>query len=321
MERKRWFVAPDKKVLLEDEPTRSTEGAPGDKSETIEGSDALRKELTALQNRLYAEGRRSLLLVLQAMDAGGKDGAIRKVFSGVNPQSCRVTSFKQPSTEELQHDFLWRIHKALPEHGEVGIFNRSHYEDVGVARVKNLVPKKVIRQRYGIIKSFEHALAVEGTTVVKVFLHISKDEQKRRLQARLDDPTKRWKYRAGDLDDRKLWDDYMAAYGDRDHRNLDSGCAVVRDPRGPEVVPRLGFTFDPRRDPDRDGPALSRTAARPGKRDDRLEALDRSQDGIGGGLIGAAGRLDRHRCRASRIRTPEEPEAPRRRRVGRRCRR
>ena len=214
MERKRWVVAADKKVRLDDEPTRSTEGAPGDKSETIEASDALRKELAALQNRLYAEGRRSLLLVLQAMDAGGKDGAIRKVFSGVNPQSCRVTSFKQPSTEELQHDFLWRIHKALPEHGEVGIFNRSHYEDVGVARVKSLVPKKVIRQRYGIIESFEHALAVEGTTVVKVFLHISKDEQRRRLQARLDDPTKRWKYRAGDLEDRQLWDDYMAAYED-----------------------------------------------------------------------------------------------------------
>jgi PPK2 family polyphosphate:nucleotide phosphotransferase len=214
MERKRWLVTPDKKVHLDKEPTRSTEGAPGGKPETIEASDALRKELTALQDRLYAEGRRSLLLVLQAMDAGGKDGAIRKVFSGVNPQSCRVTSFKQPSVEELQHDFLWRIHKALPEHGEVGIFNRSHYEDVGVARVKSIVPKRVIRQRYGIIKSFEHALAVEGTSVVKVFLHISKDEQKRRLQARLDDPTKRWKYRAGDLEDRKLWDDYMAAYGD-----------------------------------------------------------------------------------------------------------
>ena len=214
MERKRWAIAPDKKVHLDKESTRSTEGAPGDKSETIEASDALRKELAALQDRLYAEGRRSLLLVLQAMDAGGKDGAIRKVFSGVNPQSCRVTSFKQPSTEELQHDFLWRIHKALPERGEVGIFNRSHYEDVGVARVKNFVPKKVVRERYGIINSFERALTVEGTTVVKVFLHISKDEQRQRLQARLDDPTKRWKYRASDLEDRKLWDGYMAAYGD-----------------------------------------------------------------------------------------------------------
>ena len=212
MERKRWVVDPGTKVDLNKMPTRSTEGAPGKKSETKEASEALRSELAALQDRLHAEDERSLLLVLQAMDAGGKDGAIKKVFSGVNPQSCRVTSFKQPSSEELEHDFLWRISKALPAHGEVGIFNRSHYEDVGVVRVKKMVPEQTILERYDIINSYEHALAVAGTTIVKVFLHISKEEQAERLRARLEDPTKRWKFRPDDLDDRALWDGFMAAY-------------------------------------------------------------------------------------------------------------
>jgi PPK2 family polyphosphate:nucleotide phosphotransferase len=147
------------------------------------------------------------------MDAGGKDGAVRKVFGGVNPQSCRVTSFKQPSVEELKHDFLWRIAKALPARGEVGIFNRSHYEDVGVVRVKKLVPKETIRERYEIINSFEHGLSFSGTRIVKVFLHISRDEQARRLMARLEDPKKRWKFRPADLEDRALWDKFMSAYG------------------------------------------------------------------------------------------------------------
>jgi PPK2 family polyphosphate:nucleotide phosphotransferase len=213
MERKRWVVEPGRKVDLDREATRSTEGAPGDKIATREASDQLRIKLSHLQDRLYAEDRQSLLLVLQAMDAGGKDGAVKKVFSGVNPQSCRVTSFKQPSAVELQHDFLWRITGALPSHGEVGIFNRSHYEDVGVVRVKKLVPSKTIRQRYEIINSFEHGLTVSGTRVIKVFLHISKEEQARRLRARLEDPKKRWKFRPADLEDRTQWDEYMAAYG------------------------------------------------------------------------------------------------------------
>jgi PPK2 family polyphosphate:nucleotide phosphotransferase len=212
MERKRWLVEPGRKVELAREPTRSTEGAPGDKIATKEASDRLRSDLSLLQDRLYAESRRSLLLVLQAMDAGGKDGAVKKVFAGVNPQSCRVTSFKQPSVQELQHDFLWRISKALPSRGEVGIFNRSHYEDVGVARVKKLVRKETIRGRYEIIKSFEDALSFSGTRVVKVFLHISKEEQARRLKARLGDPTKSWKFRPADVEDRALWDEFMAAY-------------------------------------------------------------------------------------------------------------
>jgi PPK2 family polyphosphate:nucleotide phosphotransferase len=213
MERKRWVVEPGRKIDLAREPTRSAEGAPGDKLETKEASDQLRNELSLLQDRLYAEGQRALLLVLQAMDAGGKDGVVKKVFGGVNPQSCRVTSFKQPSVQELQHDFLWRIGKALPSRGEVGIFNRSHYEDVGVARVKKLVSKETIRERYEIINSFEHGLSFSGTRMVKVFLHISKDEQARRLMARLEDPKKRWKFRPADLEDRALWQKFMAAYG------------------------------------------------------------------------------------------------------------
>ena len=208
------MVPPKDRVDLSKLETRSTEGAPGDKAATAEASEALRIQLARLQHMLYAEHERSLLLVLQAMDAGGKDGAIRRVFSGVNPQSCRVTSFKQPTPEELDHDFLWRISRALPAKGELGIFNRSHYEDVGVVRVNGLVTEKECRHRYEIINSFEHALSASGTTVVKVFLHIGKDEQAKRLQARIHHPEKRWKFRPEDLDDRVRWREFMTAYGD-----------------------------------------------------------------------------------------------------------
>jgi PPK2 family polyphosphate:nucleotide phosphotransferase len=212
MERKRWIVDPGTHVNLTKMETKSSDGAPGDKLQTRMAADELRFELTQLQDRLYAEDQRSLLLVLQAMDAGGKDGSIRKVFSGVNPQSCRVTSFKQPTPEEMQHDFLWRVSRALPSHGEVGIFNRSHYEDVGVVKVKKLASKEDIHERYRIINAFEHSLTVSGTRVVKVFLNISKDEQRARLQARLDDHDKRWKFRPADVEDRMLWDEFMHAY-------------------------------------------------------------------------------------------------------------
>src|SRR3954447_14556538 len=150
-------------------------------------------------------------MVLQAMDAGGKDGTIRKVFTGVNPQGVRVASFKAPTPQELDHDFLWRIHKEAPGHGEVGVFNRSHYEDVLIVRVNELAPEKVWRARFEQIRNFEATLAASGTRVVKFFLHISKEEQAERLQARLDDPTKRWKFAAADLDVRKHWDAYQAA--------------------------------------------------------------------------------------------------------------
>lgn len=167
-----------------------------------------------LAYRLYAENRQSLLLILQGMDTSGKDGTIRHVMRGINPQSCQVTPFKQPSHEELDHDFLWRVHRAVPRRGNVGIFNRSHYEDVLVVRVNNLVPESEWKPRFDKINAFEKLLVEGGTTVVKCFLHISNAEQRNRLQARLDNPHKRWKFSKGDLDVRKQWDDYQHAYED-----------------------------------------------------------------------------------------------------------
>ena len=172
----------------------------------------LLERLQALQNRLWAEHRRGLLLVLQGMDASGKDGTIRTVLSGVNPQGCRVSSFKAPLGTEAAHDYLWRIHEVCPAHGEMTIFNRSHYEDVLAVRVRALAPESVWRRRFRHIRAFERMLVDEGTTVVKVFLHISPDEQRKRLQVRIDDPEKRWKFRKADLDDRALWDSYAEAY-------------------------------------------------------------------------------------------------------------
>ena len=167
-----------------------------------------------LAYRLYAEDRQAVLLLLQGMDTSGKDGTVRGVLDDVNPQSLAITSFKQPSAEELAHDFLWRIHKAVPKRGQIGVFNRSQYEDVLVVRVHELVPKAEWRSRYERINEFERLLVEGGVTLVKCFLHISKDEQKERLQARLDDPTKRWKFNAGDLAERKLWDQYQEAAED-----------------------------------------------------------------------------------------------------------
>jgi PPK2 family polyphosphate:nucleotide phosphotransferase len=170
--------------------------------------------LDGLAYRLYAENRRALLIVLQGIDTSGKDGTIRSVMTGVNPQGCQITSFKQPSIEELDHDFLWRIHLATPRRGNIGIFNRSHYEDVLVVRVKKLVPEAEWRSRYQRINEFEQLLAEGGITILKFFLHISKEEQRERLQERLDDAGKRWKFSLGDLEERKLWDDYERAYED-----------------------------------------------------------------------------------------------------------
>jgi PPK2 family polyphosphate:nucleotide phosphotransferase len=172
----------------------------------------LNSELETLQELLFAEQKHRVLIVLQAMDTGGKDGTIRHVFEGVNPSGVRVASFKVPTKEELAHDYLWRVHKQTPRKGEIAIFNRSHYEDVLVVRVHNLVPEKVWRKRYEQINDFERLLSEEGTTILKFFLHIDKVEQKSRLQARLDDPQKRWKFSLGDLDERKLWPDYSKAY-------------------------------------------------------------------------------------------------------------
>jgi len=174
----------------------------------------LTARLGELQELLYAEGKHKVLVVLQAMDTGGKDGTIRRVFSSVNPQGVHVASFKVPTPEELAHDFLWRVHKVVPGKGEMTIFNRSHYEDVLVVRVHNLVPPAVWGKRYDQIKDFERLLSDSGTTILKFYLHIDLEQQKERLQARLDDPAKHWKFRLGDLKERQRWSDYMAAYED-----------------------------------------------------------------------------------------------------------
>jgi PPK2 family polyphosphate:nucleotide phosphotransferase len=181
--------------------------------------------LAALQDKLYAQDRWSVLLVFQAMDAAGKDGAIKHVLSGVNPQGCHVTSFKAPSAEDLDHDYLWRCMKALPERGRIGIFNRSYYEEVLVVRVHeallaaqklpaSLVTRKIWKHRYEDIRAIERYLARNGTLILKFFLHVSKDEQKKRLLERLDDPDKNWKFELGDVRERGHWDDYMSAYQD-----------------------------------------------------------------------------------------------------------
>jgi PPK2 family polyphosphate:nucleotide phosphotransferase len=172
------------------------------------------KKLDSLQYLLYADRKHALLVVFQGLDAAGKDGTIRHVMSGVNPQGCTVTAFKVPSPEEAAHDFLWRVHRAVPPFGDIGIFNRSHYEDVLVVRVHNLVPKKVWSARYDQINKFEEFLHRNNVTILKFFLHISKDEQKKRLMERVDDPDKRWKISEADFAERKFWDDYVASYED-----------------------------------------------------------------------------------------------------------
>jgi len=170
------------------------------------------KRIEEYERVLYADGRYALLIVLQGRDASGKDGTIRKVFSAVNPQGCSVASFKQPTELELRHDFLWRVHQQVPAHGMIGIFNRSHYEDILVPRVHGLVPKHVWSSRYEQINDFERMLAANGVVILKFMLHVSRAEQKKRLEERLTDETKNWKFRAGDLDDRDRWDDFTKAY-------------------------------------------------------------------------------------------------------------
>lgn len=207
----KYRVKPGSSVDLDDWDPDDT----GDVPDKAQGKALLKVEhdrIQVAQERLYAEGRQSLLVIFQAMDTGGKDGAIKGVFRGTNPQGVRIWSFGVPTEEELAHDFLWRIHQHTPGHGMIGVFNRSQYEDVLVARVKELVPESRWRPRYDIINNFEAGPHNHGTRVLKFYLHISKDEQKERLQARLDNPDKHWKFHKGDLADRELWDDYRAAY-------------------------------------------------------------------------------------------------------------
>lgn len=205
-------VAPGAEVDLSRWDPEDLSAFDGDKKAGRAATKALNKQLESLQELLYAEGKQKVLVVLQAMDTGGKDGTIRHVFDGVNPQGVKVASFKKPTPEELAHDYLWRVHKHTPGRGEIVIFNRSHYEDVLVVRVHNLVPEEEWQRRYEQIKDFERMLAEEGTTILKFYLHINKEEQKERLQARLDEPEKRWKFAKGDLAERARWADYQAAY-------------------------------------------------------------------------------------------------------------
>jgi PPK2 family polyphosphate:nucleotide phosphotransferase len=203
-------VEPGRAAALTDRDPRATFGL--DKKSGNAELAGLVERLNVLQQRLYAEGERSLLLILQGLDASGKDGVIRRVFTGVNPQACRVVSFRAPTTTELAHDFLWRIHASLPERGFIGIFNRSHYEDIVTVGILGLVPRKVWKRRPREVNAFERTLVDEGTTIVKVFLNVSKEEQAERLRERLVDPEKRWKFRKSDLETRERWDEYMAAY-------------------------------------------------------------------------------------------------------------
>ena len=207
------IVSPGTKIKLKDYDAEYS-GEYKRKSEIKDRMAEIQKQMRKLQELFYAESKHALLIILQAIDAGGKDGTIRHVMSGVNPQGCDVVSFKVPSAEEIAHDFLWRIHKVVPPKGKIVIFNRSHYEDVLVVRVHNLVPKEVWSARYNQINSFEKILVENGTVILKFFLYISKAEQKKRFETRLADPSKHWKFSEADVREREYWDDYMEAYED-----------------------------------------------------------------------------------------------------------
>jgi len=214
---KEYLVKPGSTVKLEkidaDETGKYAANKDG-KAKAQARTEALNGMLAVLQERLYANGSHAVLVVLQGMDTSGKDGTIKHVMSGVNPVGCRVAAFKTPSTRELSHDFLWRIHAEVPAKGHIGLFNRSHYEDVVITRVHGLISGKVATRRFSHINDFERLLHDTGTTMVKFFLHISKDEQRKRLEARVRDPEKRWKFNPSDLAERKLWGEYMKAYED-----------------------------------------------------------------------------------------------------------
>lgn len=207
-------VLPGTALDLTTVATTSAAVTDDDKEAGEERLKDLAKELRDFQEVFYADGSQRLLVVLQAMDTAGKDSTIRDVFGRMNPQGVRVTSFKSPTPRELAHDFLWRVHPNVPGDGQIGIFNRSHYEDVLIVRVDDIVPEARWRKRYGQIREFEELLVEEGTTIVKFFIHISKEEQKERLQARLDEADKHWKFHTSDLETRKKWDNYMAAYSE-----------------------------------------------------------------------------------------------------------
>lgn len=205
-------IPPDDKFRLDEFDPADKDVAPGDKEETLEKSAKLEERLGELQELLFADHSRALLIVLQGMDTSGKDGTVRHVMRGVSPLGVRAIPFKKPTPIEHDHDFLWRAHAQTPATGEIVFFNRSHYEDVLVVRVHGWIDEKECRRRFDQINDFERLLVENGTVILKFFLHISKDEQRKRLRARVDDPTKRWKFQFGDLDERKLWSEYRQAY-------------------------------------------------------------------------------------------------------------
>lgn len=217
MNLKSYCVKPGTRVQLDRWDPNETgryKKSEGAKEEAKAETACLIERISALQERLYANGDRALLIVLQGMDTSGKDSTIKHVMSGVNPQGCKVVSFKTPSDQELARDFLWRIHQQVPAKGQIGIFNRSHYEDVLITRVHGMINDRVATRRFDQIKEFEELLTENGTAIVKFFLYISKDEQKQRLVERVEDPEKRWKFNEGDLEERKLWDDYLRVFED-----------------------------------------------------------------------------------------------------------
>ncbi len=205
-------IAPGASLRLAKVDTSDSSAAPGGKEETRGAMEALAARLADLQDVLWARQQERVLVVLQGIDTSGKGGTVQKVFGLVKPTGLRVTSFNAPTEDELARDYLWRVHANVPAKGEIGVFDRSHYEDVLAVRVHELVPEEQWRRRYDHINDFERLLTDEGTTIVKVFLHISKDEQKARLQARLDEPTKRWKFKTSDLEARARWDDWETAF-------------------------------------------------------------------------------------------------------------
>jgi PPK2 family polyphosphate:nucleotide phosphotransferase len=209
---KKYLVKPGTTIDLAERSTKEDAGLTKDEGLALVAD--LQATIAEQQRRLFAQDRKRVLIVVQAMDTGGKDGLAKSLLREVNPQGIRLASFKAPSPQELSHDYLWRVHQLVPANGELVLFNRSHYEDVLIVRVHDLVPEKVWRRRYGHIRHFEQMLVDEGTTVIKVFLHISKDEQRKRLEARLDDPTKRWKFLMTDVEERKYWDDYQLAFAE-----------------------------------------------------------------------------------------------------------
>ncbi len=210
----RYLVTPDKKLKLRDYAPDDKSLFAGGKEESLVAFDTFKEEFQMLQKKLFAEAKRRILVVIQGMDASGKDGCVRSVFSGLDPQGIQVVAFKRPTPEELAHDFLWRVHRDVPGNGRITIFNRSHYEDIIAVRVRKLFADEVWKRRYRHIVDFETMLAEEGTTIIKLFLNISKEEQKRRLQSRLGEPEKLWKLEASDFTDRALWDTYQNAYQD-----------------------------------------------------------------------------------------------------------